>query len=142
MRAMPAALALGLGLVFQTSWAHHAFAMFDMNKTLVLDGTVKEFQWTNPHIWIELSVKNPSGEWQQWSVEGGYTGGLKRNGWRRDSFKSGDQVRITIHPLRDGRQGGSFVEALMADGTRLESFKNGVVLGEKTPADALGKPAP
>jgi hypothetical protein len=130
------------GAMSQPLWAHHSFAVFDMDKTIVLEGTVKEFQWTNPHVWLELLVTNPAQGIDQWSIEGGYTGGLKRNGWTRDSFKVGDKVQVTMHPLRNGGNGGSFVQAILADGSSLQSFKNGAVLGEKTPPAVVGKPAP
>ena len=92
--------------------AHHSFAMFDNQKTVVLDGTVKEFQWTNPHSWVQIMVKDPAtGVETEWSVEGGSPNGLVRQGWKRTSLKPGDKAQITIHPLKDGSRGGSLVDA-------------------------------
>ncbi len=89
--------------------AHHSFAMFDNQKNTTLDGTVKDFQWTNPHSWIQLMVKDASGKEVEWSIEGGSPNGLSRNGWKRTSLKPGDKATVVIHPLKDGTNGGSLV---------------------------------
>lgn len=102
-----AAVALGA----PPALAHHSFAMFDNTKTVTLEGTVKEFQWTNPHSWIQVMVKDASGGDVEWSVEGGSPNGLARQGWKRASLKAGEKVVITIHPLKDGSAGGSLVNA-------------------------------
>lgn len=92
--------------------AHHSFAMFDNQKTVVLDGTVKSFQWTNPHSWVQLVVKDPAtGKEIEWSIEGGAPAGLGRQGWKGTSLKPGDRAEITIHPLKNGSNGGSLVNA-------------------------------
>ena len=89
--------------------AHHSFAMFDNTKNVTLEGTVKEFQWTNPHSWVQLMVKDPSGKEVEWSVEAGSPNGLSRQGWTRHAAKPGDKASIVIHPLKDGTAGGSLV---------------------------------
>ena len=89
------------------AFAHHSFAMFDNQKNVTLEGTVKEFQWTNPHSWIQLMVKDPSGKDVEWSIEGGSPNGLSRGGWKRTSLKPGDKATVVIHPLKDGTNGGS-----------------------------------
>jgi hypothetical protein len=89
--------------------AHHSFAMFDNQKDVTLEGTVKEFQWTNPHSWIQLMVKDKSGKEVEWSIEGGSPNGLTRAGWKRTSIKPGDKATVVIHPLKDGSEGGSLV---------------------------------
>jgi hypothetical protein len=91
--------------------AHHSFAMFDNQKTMTLEGTVKEFQYTNPHSWVELLVKDDSGKDVQWDIEGGSPNSLARNGWKRTSLKPGDKAEVTIHPMKDGSNGGSLVSA-------------------------------
>ncbi|MGC4029369.1 MAG: DUF6152 family protein [Steroidobacteraceae bacterium] len=90
--------------------AHHSFAMFDSKKTMVLEGTVKNFSWSNPHIWIDLVVKNPKGKDVEWAIEGSSVNSLSRKGWKRSSLKSGDKAVITINPLKDGTNGGSLIE--------------------------------
>lgn len=89
--------------------AHHSFAMFDNQKDLTLEGTVREFQWTNPHSWIQVMVKDENGKEVEWSIEGGSPNSLSRNGWKRDSLKPGDKVVVVTHPLKDGSPGGSLV---------------------------------
>jgi hypothetical protein len=96
--------------------AHHSGAMFDNQKTVELTGTVKEFQWTNPHIWIQIERQNPAGGKEEWSVEGGSPNSLSRNGWRKSTFTPGAAVSIRINPMRDGSHAGNFVGAKFADG--------------------------
>ncbi len=89
--------------------AHHSFATFDQTKETTLVGTIKEVQWTNPHIWVQVLVKSPAGEVVEWSIEGGSPNGLSRQGWKRTSLNAGDPVEMVIHPLKDGSNGGSLV---------------------------------
>jgi len=90
-------------------WAHHSFAMFDNEKEMTLEGTVKEFQWTNPHTWTQVLVKDESGKEVEWSIEGGSPNSLQRSGWKRTSIKAGDKATVVIHPLKNGSPGGSLV---------------------------------
>jgi len=99
--------------------AHHSFSMFDETKVIVLKGEVKEFQWSNPHTWIQLNVADASGKVVEWSIEGGSPNLLARQGWKRNSIKAGDQLEVTVNPLRDGQPGGSFVRAQFPDGRTL-----------------------
>jgi hypothetical protein len=108
-------LFMSLCSIAVSALAHHSFATFDMTKQLTLNGTVKEFQWQNPHIWLFLIVQDHE-QTDVWEVEGGSLVGLKREGWSKDAFKEGDKVTITIHPKRDGTHGGSFVQGVTADG--------------------------
>ena len=98
--------------------AHHSFAMFDASREVWLEGTVSQFQWTNPHAFIQLNVAGGSGA-QMWSLEGGSPNILSRNGWRRTSLQPGEKVRILIYPMRDGRTGGTFLEVHKDDGSVL-----------------------
>jgi hypothetical protein len=99
--------------------AHHSFAMFDRDKQITLEGEVKEFQWTNPHIFIQIMVKNEQGVVEEWSVEGPSPNMLYRRGWTHESFKPGDRVVLTVNPLKDGRRGANFVFARFPDGRTL-----------------------
>jgi Family of unknown function (DUF6152) len=108
-------LTLGLALIgsmaLGVAFAHHSFATFDTQVTKTLVGTVKQVQWTNPHIWVQVLVKDPStGAVTEWSIEGGSPNGLNRAGWKRNSIKEGDAIEITIHPLKDGTNGGSMLQ--------------------------------
>lgn len=109
-----------LGMVLMSGiWAgaasaHHSFAMFDQTQTKTLVGTVKQVQWTNPHIWVQVLVPDGKGGVpQEWSIEGGSPNALSRQGWRRASIKEGDAIEITIHPLKDGTNGGSMMKAMV-----------------------------
>ena len=95
--------------------AHHSFAMFDTGKEVTLDGTIREFQWTNPHSWVQLTVME-GGQAVEYSIEGQSPNGLARQGWTRNSLKAGDHVKVVINPLKDGTHGGSFKRAIFPDG--------------------------
>ena len=101
-----------------TASAHHSFAMFDMTKTITLHGTVKEFQWTNPHCFVQLLVPAETGA-VEWSIELNSTGGQYRLGWRPGTLKSGDAVTIEVHPAKDGSAGGSLLSATDPSGRTL-----------------------
>ena len=99
------------------AFAHHSFAMFDAEKKTTLEGTVKEFQWTNPHSWILMTVNNAEGKAEQWAIEMGGPGGLARQGWVPKTLTPGMKVKTVIHPLRDGTNGGQFMAITLPDGT-------------------------
>ena len=101
------------------AYAHHSFAMFDAAKETTLQGTVKEFQWTNPHAWVQLLVPGPDGKATEWSIECASPNALKRQGWRGTTIKAGDRVTVVIHPLKSGETGGSLVIVTLPDGTQL-----------------------
>jgi hypothetical protein len=98
--------------------AHHSFAMFDATKSTSQKGTVQELQWTNPHVWLHLTVQE-KGKDVVYNYEGAAIAVLKRVGWTKDSIKAGDVVTVVGHPYKDGRPGGSIEYLLLADGTKL-----------------------
>lgn len=100
---------------------HHSFAPFDMNASMTIKGVVKDFQWNNPHVWIQVMVKGDSGPAVEWSVEATSPAGLNKKGWKPGSLKAGDVVVIEAHPLRDGRRGASLISATLPDGTVLKN---------------------
>jgi hypothetical protein len=96
--------------------AHHSFAMYEPTKTLTLKGTVKAFQWTNPHVVVWLLVQpEDGGPPQEWSLETTSPGVLTRAGWTRQSLKVGDRVSATFSPLRDGSRGGGLNSVTLLD---------------------------
>jgi len=99
--------------------AHHSFAVFDRTKKVTLTGTVKEFQWTNPHTWIQVLVPNTTGDATEWGVECGSPNMMVRTGWKKTSLMPGDRITVIVNPLLDGRTNGSLVTATLADGTVL-----------------------
>jgi hypothetical protein len=96
--------------------AHHSFAMFDLDKEVTVSGTVKEFQWTNPHVWIQVYLPDEKGVLKEWSIEGASIGLMARNGWNGQMIKPGDKITMVIHPARSDRPSGSLVRATLADG--------------------------
>ena len=99
--------------------AHHSATMFDVGKVIEIKGKVKELQWTNPHIWIQIEVQPASGSKQEWSIEGGGPNSLSRQGWRPTTFKPGDEVTLRVNPMRDGSNGGLFIGVKFSDGKTL-----------------------
>lgn len=99
--------------------AHHSRAMFDQTKQVKLVGTIKDFQWTNPHCWIQVLAVvpgNPSADPMEWGVEMGAPVELMRKGWKPGSLHPGDKVTIIINPLRDGQHGGLVLSVTGPDG--------------------------
>lgn len=99
--------------------AHHSPAMFDMSQRVPLRGTVREFQWTNPHSYVQLLVTDDAGNETEWNLEMAAPNYLYNNGWRPGTLKNGDNVVVTIAPLKSGANGGLVVEVTMADGRKL-----------------------
>ena len=97
--------------------AHHSASMFDDTKVVEKKATVKELQWTNPHIWLQVVVVDEKGTKTEWSLEGGSPNTLSRQGWRATTFKAGDVVTVRFNPMKDGSAAGQFIGAKFdADG--------------------------
>jgi hypothetical protein len=88
--------------------AHHSFAVFDIEHPLELQGTVQQFKFTSPHTFIVLEVKGADGSTAIWNLEGASPSIMARNGWSNQSLKSGDQIKLSIDPLRSGAPGGAW----------------------------------
>jgi len=99
--------------------AHHSGAMFDAAHEQTLVGTITEFNWVNPHSSFKVNVKGADGADVVWAIEMNAPQNLVRQGWKRSTLKNGDKVSVVVHPLRDGKPGGSFVAITLADGTKL-----------------------
>jgi hypothetical protein len=115
--------ALGLGALPLPVAAHHSFAVYDRTKTLTVKGTLKGFQWTNPHcvLWVMVQPE-AGGDAQEWSFETTSPGVLTRSGWTRHSVNPGDRVSIVFHPLHDGSHGGGLESVTLLDtGQKLEA---------------------
>lgn len=113
--------------------AHHSFAMFDASKLVTLEGTIKQFQWTNPHAWIILMVADSEEAPVQWAIEMNGPTGLARDGWYPKTLTPGMKVKVVIHPLHDGKKGGQFLAVTLPDGTVM-----GNPAGRGDPARARG----
>jgi len=104
--------------------AHHSFAMFDPDKLITQEGVVKEFEWTNPHVWLHIVAPDAAGKAQTWSFEMQAVAAATSGGWRANTVKPGDKVAVEFHPLKDGSRGGELVAATLPDGKRLGSSAN------------------
>ena len=118
IKSTVSAVALTLTLA-GTAPAHHSFAPFNLETEKTITGTVKVFEWTNPHTWLWVDVVNEKGVTETWGIEGMSPNYLGRRGWTKDTFKPGDKVSVTVRPMRDGSPGGMFVRATTADGKKL-----------------------
>lgn len=128
--ATVAAAGVLLTLVNGIAQAHHSFAMFDSDKFITLNGTVKEVEWANPHSWFWITVKNEkTGQQEVWALEGAAPVALVRSGINQTDIAPGAKVSITFHPLKNGQLGGQFLTIQLPDGRTAGSLK--------TPIDQL-----
>jgi hypothetical protein len=106
------ALLAGVALVVSGGavLAHHSFAMFDQEHPMELKGTVTEFKFTSPHTFVLLEVKGADGSSTVWNLEGASPSALVREGWSSKTLKAGDELKMTIDPLRSGAPGGAWSE--------------------------------
>jgi hypothetical protein len=133
MVVLAACMLAGAGIAM----AHHSFAMFDTTATVTLTGSVTEFQWTNPHAYIELDVPESNGTGKQhWTIELGSPSILQQSGWKFKDLKFGDKVTATINPLRSHQPGGLLVQVTLPDGRVLG---NGPGRGPAAPAPTPAK---
>jgi len=117
--------ALSLAAVMATSaLAHHSFAMFDRSRQISISGTVKEFQYTNPHSWVIVLVPGADGKEIEWGFESEGPSTLLRAGIKHSLLNPGDKVTAVGFPMRDGRPAGSLISVTKADGTVL-TFRGG-----------------
>lgn len=98
--------------------AHHSFAMFDSQNQIRLQGVVTQFDWTNPHIYIELDATDASGETKHWTIECANISILSRLGWKFNIMKPGDMITIVVAPLRNGEPGALLKQLMLADGSK------------------------
>lgn len=101
--------------------AHHANAVFDTEKTVTVKGTVTEWFWANPHCLLRFDVAGDNGESAHWVGETQAPINMIGNGWRRDSFKPGDEITVSLRPLRNGKPGGSIQSVVLPDGKILRA---------------------
>ena len=104
-------------LVATSALAHHSNSAFDGDKVMVLTGTVTEWKWTNPHVWIILSVDDGKGGKAQWAIEGRTPGQLVRAGWSKTTLKQGETITVDFSPAKDGSPTGLLTRVRRADGT-------------------------
>ena len=99
------------------AWGHHSYATFDMTRRLLVKGTVKSFEWVNPHTWLRVSVPGADGiSSVVWDIEAGPPNINARRGWKPTDIRPGDKVECVIFPFRDGTPGGSLVSVTLPNG--------------------------
>jgi hypothetical protein len=129
-RLLAAAIGAAALVAAGAALAHHSFAMFDHEHQVKLTGTVKHFQWTNPHVYIEMDgkpVKEETGDPRHYTIECASPGILNRIGWKFNMVKEGDVVTVIIAPLRSGEPGGLLKQITLPDGRK---FLNGGPAGK------------
>lgn len=117
VREILAACTVVLAMAGSAAFGHHSGAMFDNEEVRELQGTIKEFQFTNPHTWIQVNVPDENGEVVEWSLEWGSPNQLARRGVRPSTFPPGAEVTVRTNPMKDGSSAGAFIGARLADGT-------------------------
>jgi len=114
---LTAALAAAIALAGSSpAWSHHSHAMFDHEKEVTIKGTVTDWVFRNPHVFLYVNVKTDRGETVKYAVEMSNITNMLKVGFSRTTFKAGDEVTVTVHPLNDGRPGGNYIVATSADG--------------------------
>lgn len=118
------AAAILVGFAIQPAVAHHSGAGFNASEVKEFTATIKEFQFTNPHTWIQVIVTNDEGQQTEWSVEWGSPNSLARRGIRPSSFPVGADVMLRINPMANGSPAGGFVGAKFSDGTTIGNWED------------------
>lgn len=132
MRGLIAAALLALAA---PAFAHHSFAMYDHTRTITIRGEVTKFQWTNPHAYLEVDVKQKDGTTKHYSIEMTSINMMQRLGWRSNMIKAGDLVKVTVSPLLNGEAGGLMLDVTLPDGKKLEPGVPAVNTFKRTPEE-------
>jgi hypothetical protein len=112
-------VAAGLVAISAPILAHHGGASFDTSKELTLKGTVTEWIWANPHCFLKFDAKDETGTVRNWAVETQNPTDMSRRGWARTSFKVGDEVTVTLQPVKSGAPVGRIRSVVLANGQTL-----------------------
>jgi len=131
-RSFKLALVVGLSFLFSVPLsAHHGTASFDTNKKLTLSATVTEWFWANPHCFLKFDVKSDNGEVVHWVAETSNPADMTNVGWNKQILKPGDEIKVTIEPVKNGRPAGRVLEVVLPNGKTLYATgKNPGSIGE------------
>src|SRR2546426_12238731 len=124
---------LTLLVTVQPAAAHHSGAGFDSTRVVEIKGTIKEFQFKNPHTWIQILVDDGTGKTTEWSLEWGSPNQLGRMGYRPSTFPAGAKVTVRLNPVRNGEPAGGFIAAKFEDGTTIGRWDDEVSPSAATP---------
>ena len=130
MRRMLVAVASGVAFLSISLVAHHATAVFDLGKRLTLTGTVTEWFWANPHCLLRFDVKDENGQVVHWVAETQAPPNMIPFGWAKQSFASGDQVTVTLEPVKNGQPLGRILQVRLPDGKTLVAGAPAIPAGE------------
>ena len=119
-KAMRGSAMLGAAaLLAAPALAHHSFAMFDNTRSITLHGKVTDYQWSNPHAYLEIDADDGKGGTRHYTLEMTSINMMSRGGWTSRTVKSGDQVTVVVSPLRDGKPGGLVLELTLPNGKKM-----------------------
>jgi hypothetical protein len=120
------AVAAGLLSLSFPLLAHHGTAVFDTDKTLTMKGNVTEWDWSNPHCLLQFDIKNEGGQVVHWIAETQNPAEMVSLGWGKASFKAGDEVAVTLLPVKNGRPYGRITLVVLPDGKTFITKKEGL----------------
>jgi len=128
MRKTIGVIAVAAGLLGASSplFAHHGNATLDANKTLSMKGTVTEWDWSNPHCLLQFDVKNEGGQVVHWIAETQNPAEMVSLGWGKTTFKPGDEVTVSLIPVKNGNPFGRVALVVLPDGKTFVTIKEGV----------------
>lgn len=116
-------IAACMSVFSEPALAHHSFAPFDRTEKISVNGTVKELQWGNPHVWLKVIAPDKDGVLEEWSFEATGISPMRRIGWSPTVVKPGDKLVVEAHPLKDGRRGGQLLSVVLPDGKVLKAYQ-------------------
>lgn len=117
--ALVFALAIGVFILAVPLFAHHGTAAFDPEKRITLKGTVTQWFWANPHCFLQFDVKDDSGEVKHWVAETSNPPDMINHGWTKQSLHEGDQITVTLQPVKNGKPIGRVLEVVLPSGQKL-----------------------
>ena len=133
MKRMLVIVASGVALLSVPLGAHHATAVFDLGKRLALSGTVTEWFWANPHCLLRFDVRSEGGEVTHWVAETQAPPNMIPFGWTKQSFAVGDQITVTLEPVKNGQPLGRILQVRLPDGKTLVAGGPAIPAGDARP---------
>jgi hypothetical protein len=111
---------LAVVMVTAPLWAHHGNAAFDADKRVTMKATVTDWFWANPHCFLQFDVKDAGGNVVHWVAEGSNPPDMINHGWTKGALKAGDQITVTVIPVKNGKPIGRIAAVVLANGQTLD----------------------